>query len=81
VTLHTAAGPILSALSLQDLEVRLTGGPFARVHRRTLVNLEQVMRLEPNEVGGFIARMRGGQAVEVSRQAARDLRRRLGLRS
>lgn len=81
VTVHTAAGPILSALSLQDLEARLTGGPFARVHRRTLVNLEQIMRLEPNEVGGFIARMRGGQAVEVSRQAARDLRRRLGLRS
>lgn len=81
VTVHTAAGSILSALSLQDLEVRLTGGPFARVHRRALVNLEQIGRLEPNEVGGFIARMRGGQAVEVSRQAARDLRRRLGLRS
>ena len=37
------------------------------------------MRLEPNEVGGFIARTRDGQAVEVSRQAARELRRRLGL--
>lgn len=81
VTVHTAAGPILSALSLQDLEARLIGGPFARVQRRALVNLEQIVRLEPNEVGGFIARMRGGQAVEVSRQAARDLRRRLGLRS
>ena len=44
------------------------------------MNLEHVTRLEPNEIGGFVSRMRGGQAVEVSRQAARDLRKRLGLR-
>jgi two-component system, LytTR family, response regulator len=80
VTVHTAARPYLCALSLQDLETRLPSERFARVHRRVLVNLEHVVRLEPNEVGGFIARTRSGQAVEVSRQAARDLRKRLGLR-
>jgi two-component system, LytTR family, response regulator len=79
VTIHSAEGQYLSALSLQELESRLPEDRFARVHRRALVNLEQVARLEPNEVGGFTARMRGGQTVEVSRQAARDLRRRLGL--
>jgi two-component system LytT family response regulator len=81
VTVHTSGGPILSALSLQELEARLHGQPFVRVHRRALVNLEQIVRLEPNEVGGFIARTRGGLTVEVSRQAARDLRRQLGLRT
>jgi two-component system LytT family response regulator len=80
VTVHTAARPYLCALSLQELETRLPAERFARVHRRALVNLEHVVRLEPNEVGGFIARTRTGQAVEVSRQAARDLRKRLGLR-
>ena len=80
VTVHTTGGQYLSALSLQDLENRLPGEHFARVHRRALVNLEHVVRLEPNEIGGFVARTRTGQAVEVSRQAARDLRRRLGLR-
>jgi two-component system LytT family response regulator len=79
VTIYSAEGQHLSALSLQDLESRLPADRFARVHRRALVNLEQVVRLEPNEVGGFTARMRGGQTVEVSRQSARDLRRRLGL--
>jgi two-component system LytT family response regulator len=39
-----------------------------------------VTRLEPNEIGGFVLRMRAGHVVEVSRQAARDLRKRLGLR-
>ena len=80
VTVHTLDAQYLSALSLQELESRLPGDRFARVHRRALVNLEHVVRLEPNEVGGYTARTRGGHAVEVSRQAARDLRKRLGLR-
>ena len=50
------------------------------MHRRAIVNLEHVVRLEPNEVGGYTARTRNGSAVEISRQAARDLRKRLGLR-
>jgi len=79
VTIYSAEGQYLSALSLQDLETRLPTDRFARVHRRAIVNLEQVARLEPNEVGGFTAHLRGGHTVEVSRQAARDLRRRLGL--
>lgn len=80
VSVHAGANTYLSALSLQELETRVPGAEFMRVHRRALVNLEHVVRLEPNEVGGFILRMRAGQAVEVSRQAARDLRKRLGLR-
>jgi two-component system LytT family response regulator len=80
VTVHAAGRQYLSALSLQDLESRLPAGSFTRVHRRVLVNLAHVVRLQPTEVGGFIAEMSGGQSVEVSRQAARELRRRLGLR-
>src|SRR5262245_43425735 len=80
VTVHTNDAQYLSALSLQELESRLPGDRFARVHRRAIVNLEHVVRLEPNEVGGYTARTRNGRAVEISRQAARDLRKRLGLR-
>ena len=80
VTVHTEDAQYLSALSLQELETRLPADRFARVHRRALVNLEHVVRLEPNEVGGYTARTRNGRAVEISRQAARDLRKRLGLR-
>ena len=80
VTVTTTAGQYLSALSLQELEARLPAAHFLRVHRRVLVNLAHVVRLQPNEVGGYLAEMSGGAAVEVSRQAARDLRKRLGLR-
>jgi two-component system LytT family response regulator len=80
VTVFAAGQAYLSTLSLQELESRLPPGPFVRVHRRAIVNLAHVARLVPNEVGGFTAETRAGHAVEVSRQAARDLRRRLGLR-
>jgi two-component system, LytTR family, response regulator len=80
VTVYTAAHTYLSALSLQELEGRLPAATFVRVHRRALVNLTHVVRLQPNEVGGFLALTTGGHSIEVSRQAARDLRKRLGLR-
>jgi two-component system LytT family response regulator len=80
VTVYAAGKEYLSALSLQELESRLPPATFVRVHRRALVNLGHVVRLQPNEVGGFLAETTGGHAVEVSRQAARELRKRLGLR-
>jgi two-component system, LytTR family, response regulator len=81
VTVYTQTQAYLSALSLQELEGQLGGGSFVRVHRRALLNLAHVVRLEPNEVGGFTAETAGGHVVEVSRQAARGLRRRLRLRA
>jgi two-component system LytT family response regulator len=80
VTLYTTKGDYLTDLTLQELEKRLRGGRLERVHRRALLNLDHVLRLERVETGGFIARTSRGQAVDVSRQAARGLRRRFGLR-
>jgi two-component system, LytTR family, response regulator len=80
VTVHTKDAAFLTDYSLNDLEQRLPAGRFERVHRRALLNLEAVARLEPLETGGYLARTTNGHSVEVSRQAARDLRKRLGLR-
>jgi len=80
VTVYTGSHAYLSALSLQELESRLPSAMFVRVHRRALVNLTHVVRLGANEVGGYLAHTTGGHWVEVSRQAARELRKRLGLR-
>lgn len=79
VTLHTRGGPLLTDFTLQDLEDRLPAGVFERVHRRALINLEQLACLDPVETGGYTARMHDGGLVAISRQAARRLRRRLGL--
>ena len=80
VTVFAGAEKYLTDYSLNELEERLGKGRFERVHRRALLNLAHVARLEPLETGGYFARTTGGHSVEVSRQSARDLRKRLGLR-
>ena len=68
-----------TTLTLQELEARLVGRDFLRVHRRAIVNLAHVERLRPLPTGGYIARTRQGDEVPVSRQEARRLRQRLGI--
>lgn len=80
VTVHTAARAILTDDTLQELESKLPPGPFERVHRRAIVNLDHVERLESVDSGGYVACLSTGGRVDVSRQSARRLRRRLGLR-
>jgi two-component system LytT family response regulator len=84
VSIVTTSTEYLTDFSLQELERKLPE-TFLRVHRRAvhrraIVNLDHVSRLEPIETGGFIARTAQGKTVEVSRQSARDLRKWLGLR-
>lgn len=80
VTVHTRDAALLTDFTLQELEERLPADRFHRVHRRALLNLDHVARLEPVDSGGYVARTHKGQAVEVSRAAARGLRKLLGLR-
>ena len=83
VTVHTSSRTILTDDTLQDLESKLgSGGPatFERVHRRAILNLDHVERLESVDSGGYVACLSTGKRVDVSRQSARKLRRRLGLR-
>lgn len=79
VTVHTSDKKVLTDASLQDLEAKLPAGLFERVHRRALLNLDRVARLEPVHSGGYIAHMDSGAKVDISRQSARKLRRRLGI--
>jgi two-component system LytT family response regulator len=79
VTIFTDTGEeLLASDSLADLAERLPH--MIRVHRRALVALDHVTRLESVSSGGYVAHTKRGGQVEVSRQAARELRRRLGLR-
>jgi two-component system LytT family response regulator len=80
VTVFTTQGEFLTDFTLNELTDKLPVEGFQRVHRRALLNLAHVTRLEPLETGGYIARTARGHAVEVSRQSARELRRMLGLR-
>lgn len=81
VSVHTSSRTILTDDTLQDLETKLaSAGVFERVHRRAILNLDHVERLESVDSGGYVACLSTGKRVDVSRQSARKLRRRLGLR-
>lgn len=79
VIVHTEQERFLTDFTLQELEDKLPADRFERVHRKALLNLDKVACLEPLETGGYVARTRSGETVTISRQAARRLRRRLGL--
>lgn len=79
VEVHTADQVVYTDWPLAELERRLPADRFVRVHRRALLALDAVELLQPSEEGGYLARMRSGATVVVSRAAARALRRRLGL--
>lgn len=79
VTVHTNKEALLTDLTLQELQRKLPMDDFERVHRRALLNLTKVDRLQPLPTGGYTAVTFGGAEVPISRQAARELRRRLGL--
>lgn len=79
VEIHGDRGVLYTDHRLADLERKLPTPPFERLHRRALVNLDRVVRLEPIHSGGYLAHTDLGAVVDVSRQAARKLRRRFGL--
>ncbi|MFT4622039.1 MAG: DNA-binding LytR/AlgR family response regulator [Myxococcota bacterium] len=76
VVLHIGSERWFTAWRLAEIERRLPAdGPFFRVHRRALLNLDRVERLVDLPTGGYVAHVQGGLQIEVSRQAARILRR------
>jgi len=77
VTLQVDGQALVTDRSLADLERVLQEHGFERVHRRHLLNLHRVDRLTDQPSGGFLAHCDDGSEVPVSRQVARQLRKRL----
>ena len=79
VTLHVTGGKaILHRTSLQELEARLDGRVFIRIHRSSIVNIEKVSHLEPVPHGEFQVVMLSGARIKLSRTYRAPLERRLG---
>jgi two-component system LytT family response regulator len=73
VTVHSRGRRYLVRLPLRDFERQLDPKRFLRVHRRHIVNLDQVASLVP-DLGALWIEMRDGSRVRASRKRARDLR-------
>src|SRR5215469_17773040 len=72
--LHFGSNRPMMARSLNYLEERLDPAMFFRANRRTIINLMYVECIEPWINGGFLARLKSGQEVVVSRRKGRMLK-------
>jgi DNA-binding LytR/AlgR family response regulator len=71
-----------SSQSMRELEDLLPSARFFRIHRRYLVNLQRVARLELADSGGWVVHLTdgAGTTLEVARRQTRALKQHLGLR-
>lgn len=73
VRIHTRRGEHLIRRSLRDVSDLLDPRRFVRIHRSTVVNLEEVDHLEPWFSGGYLVRLRTGEELKISRHYAAKL--------
>jgi two-component system, LytTR family, response regulator len=74
VTIHTAAKEYLVSVRLSDLETHLVRGPFLRIHRSHLINLECVASIEPYDAARVEVVMKSGARIVASRAGSKKLR-------
>jgi two-component system LytT family response regulator len=79
VAIHSGGKVYTTDLTLAQLEERLDPERFFRAHRRSIINLGRLLRLEPVDGGRYVAVLADGANVEVSRSASRRLRERFGI--
>lgn len=70
VFIVTAQGRYFANGSLRTLEERLAGGPFRRVHRKTLINSDHIRMISPLSSKRWLLRMSNGLEVVVSKRLA-----------
>lgn len=78
VVVHTTTGPHVVRETLTGLGSVLDPVRFERVHRSAIVALEHVAHLHPAAHGDWIAHMKSGARVAVSRTYRQSLFSRLG---
>jgi two-component system, LytTR family, response regulator len=77
VTIHTTTGERFDMpVTMTTLEERLDPALFLRVHRRFIVNMDQVAAIAPMDGARFEVKMRDGTVLAASRQRSRVLRER-----
>ncbi len=71
----------LTRYSISDLEKRMPSPPFLRTHRAFLVNLKNVVEINPFFNGAYLLKVNDKEhsEVQVSRGHAKDLRALLGI--
>jgi two-component system LytT family response regulator len=75
IVLHVGNAAHRIRATLRDLAGELDPRRFTRIHRSAIVNVERIRELQPWFGGDYIAILRTGEKLKVSRQRVRELLR------
>lgn len=67
LVLHTSSKSFQLRMTMNELERRLDPAQFARVHRSTLVNLDRIAVIEPEQHGEYQVVLKSGTRRRLSR--------------
>lgn len=74
VAFHSAGREHLKAQRISELEAQLDPTRFVRVHRSFIINLAALQGLEKTDSDAYLARMKNGKRIPVSRSGYDKLR-------
>lgn len=77
VMIYTNEGKHLKQTTMKHLETNLEPSVFARVHRSYIVRIDQVEQLEHYSKDTYIAKMRNGAKIKVSKAGMKSLKNKL----
>jgi len=78
VNLHVGQETHLLRARMSDMEKKLSGGRFFRLHRSSIVNLDRVKEFRPIHLGESAVILRNGVKLAASRTCAHKLQQALG---
>ena len=77
VMIYYNEGKALKPKTMKYYEEHLPPSLFIRVHRSYIVNVEQISRLEPYSKDNYVAILKSGEKIPVSRAGYKILREKL----
>jgi hypothetical protein len=79
VTLFTHAGQYVKEQTMKYFDTHLPPGAFVRIHRSTIVNARQILRVELFGKESYNVRLKNGSSLRASGAGYKLLKERLGL--
>jgi two-component system LytT family response regulator len=79
VEIVTPKGKFLKKETMQFLENNLPRDTFLRVHRSSIVNLNQIDKIEKYAKESYLIILKSGERINVSKSRIKELRKQLGI--
>lgn len=79
VEIHTAEGKWLKLQTLKFFEQALDSSRFVRIHRRYILHLDELAKLDKLGKESYLAELKSGKSLQVSQSGYKNLKEQLNL--